>query len=51
MLQIHDELVFEVPEDQIERTKNVVRKAMESVFPLDVPLIVNLEVGKSLAKG
>jgi DNA polymerase I len=51
LLQIHDELVFELPEDQVERTKKVVRRAMESAFPLDVPLVVNLEVGRSLAKG
>jgi DNA polymerase I len=51
LLQIHDELVFEVPIDQVEMTRNAVQRAMESVFPLDVPLIVNLEVGKSLAKG
>ena len=51
LLQIHDELVFEVPVDQVERTGKVVRKAMESAFPLEVPLTVNLEVGTSLAKG
>ena len=51
LLQIHDELVFEVPVDQVERTRKVVRKAMESAFPLEVPLTVNLEVGTSLAKG
>ena len=51
LLQIHDELVFEVPVDQVERTRKVVRKAMESAFPLEVPLTVNLEVGMSLAKG
>jgi DNA polymerase-1 len=50
LLQIHDELVFELPEDEVERTKNVVRSAMESAYPLDVPLIVNLEVGGNLSK-
>jgi DNA polymerase I len=51
LLQIHDELVFELPEDQIENTKTAVRRVMESALQLDVPLVVNLEVGKSLAKG
>jgi DNA polymerase I len=51
LLQIHDELVFEVPEDQVERTKIMVRKAMEEALPLDVPLVVNLEVCRTLAKG
>jgi DNA polymerase I len=51
LLQIHDELVFEVPEEQVERTGEVVRAAMESVLLLAVPLTVNLEVGRCLAKG
>jgi DNA polymerase I len=51
LLQIHDELVFELPEDHVEMTKKVIRPAMESVLLLDVPLVVNLEVGRSLAKG
>ncbi len=50
LLQIHDELVFEVPEAQTDRTGKIVREAMESAFPLDVPLTVNLEIGKNLAK-
>jgi DNA polymerase I len=51
LLQIHDELVFEVPEAQVETTRKVVREAMESVLPLVVPLTVNLEEGRNLAKG
>jgi len=49
LLQIHDELVFEVPVDEVDRTREVVREAMESVITLDVPLVVNLEVGENLA--
>lgn len=51
LLQIHDELVFELPEQEMEQTKNVVQAAMEGALGLDVPLVVNFEVGKSLAKG
>jgi DNA polymerase-1 len=51
LLQIHDELVFEVPEEQIEGTGKVVQAAMESVLPLTVPLTINLDVRKCLAKG
>ena len=51
LLQIHDELVFEVPLSQVNKTRALVQKAMESVFPLDVPLTVNMEVGTNLAKG
>lgn len=51
LLQIHDELVFEVPEDIIDKASEVIRDAMEGAMELDVPLVVNVEVGKSLAKG
>lgn len=50
LLQIHDELVFELPEAEIEETIKIVRPAMEDVLTLDVPLVVNFETGKSLAK-
>lgn len=50
LLQIHDELVFELPEAELEATLPVVRAAMEKALVLDVPLVVNFAVGKSLAK-
>ena len=50
LLQIHDELVFEVPEDEVDKTKKLVKDSMESVLELDVPLVVNISVGKNLAK-
>ncbi|HBI15102.1 MAG TPA: DNA polymerase I [Desulfobulbaceae bacterium] len=50
LLQVHDELVLEVPENEIEATKNLLRAAMENVIQLAVPLVVNLSVGNSLAK-
>ena len=51
LLQIHDELVFELPPAELEKTKDVVKKAMEEALVLDVPLLVNFETGDSLAKG
>ncbi len=51
LLQIHDELVFELPESELEATQKVVKNAMEEALVLDVPLVVNFEIGKSLAKG
>lgn len=49
LLQVHDELVFEVPEDKIEATTKVVRHIMqEACIPaitLDVPLVVDCGVG------
>lgn len=48
ILQIHDELVLEVPEPEVEKTSDLLRDAMENVFPLAVPLTVNLQVGQNL---
>jgi DNA polymerase I len=50
LLQIHDELVFELPESELAATQKVVKAAMEDALVLDVPLVVNCEVGKSLSK-
>ncbi len=44
-LQVHDELVFEVPEEEIEEMKSLVREQMEKVQALAVPLLVEMEVG------
>jgi DNA polymerase I len=44
-LQVHDELVFEVPEDEIDVMKSLVREHMEQVHPLQVPLLVEMGVG------
>ncbi len=44
-LQIHDELLFDVPDDEIERVTPLVRTAMESVTRLKVPLEVSIGVG------
>ncbi len=44
-LQVHDELVFEVPENEVEVIKPLVREHMENAHPLEVPLLVELGVG------
>ena len=44
-LQVHDELVFEVPEVEIEVMRTLVRDQMEKVHPLTVPLLVEIGVG------
>ena len=46
-LQVHDELVFEVPEREIEVMRTLVREQMENVHPLTVPLLVEIGVGKN----
>jgi DNA polymerase-1 len=50
LLQIHDELVFEVPEKEADKAKKLVKECMESVMKLDVPLVVNISIGKNLSK-
>ena len=44
-LQVHDELVFEVPEAELDVMKSLVREYMEKVHPLTVPLLVEIGVG------
>lgn len=47
ILQIHDELIFEVPDEEIDSMKHLVREAMENVFSLSVPLVVDITIGKN----
>ncbi len=44
-LQVHDELVFEVPKEEAGALKQLVRQAMEQVHPLEVPLAVEIKSG------
>ena len=46
LLQVHDELVVEVPEEKVEEGVKVVKEVMESAGNLRVPLEVNVEVGE-----
>lgn len=50
LLQIHDELVFELTEADCHSLKKDICQAMEQALEIDVPLVVNMEVGTSLAK-
>lgn len=47
LLQVHDELVFEVPGEELDTTRQVVREAMEGVWPLSVPLVVDMGWGEN----
>jgi len=46
-LQVHDELVFEVPEVEIDAMRTLVREHLEKVHPLAVPLLVEMGVGRN----
>ena len=45
VLQVHDELVFDVPQGELERVRELVRSEMEGALPLSVPLLVDIGVG------
>jgi DNA polymerase-1 len=45
LLQVHDELVFEVPPDEVDAMTQLVREHMENVVELRVPLVVDIGVG------
>jgi len=47
LLQVHDELVFEVPEQAVEKVKGLVKSTMEGAASLDVPLVVDVGSGSS----
>lgn len=49
VLQIHDELVLDVPSSEVDRVVPMVRRAMECATPLDVPLVVEIGVGPTWA--
>ena len=47
LLQVHDELIFESPPDEIDRLKELVRNCMENALILDVPLVVDIKIGEN----
>jgi DNA polymerase-1 len=50
LLQVHDELVFEAPPEELERAMALVKAGMEQVMTLSVPLVVDLASGPNWAK-
>jgi len=46
-LQVHDELVFEVPLDEVNTMRELVRDKMENVYELKVPIVADVGVGKN----
>ena len=47
VLQIHDELIVDTPKDEIEEVKVILQECMEKAFALSVPLIAEVNVGRS----
>lgn len=49
LLQVHDELILEMPETEAEKTADIVKKVMENVFSLSVPLIAEVGIADNWA--
>ena len=47
LLQVHDELVFDVPKAEVEALSAMVKEEMENAFSLEVPLLVEVGIGKN----
>ena len=47
IIQVHDELVFEVKDELVDEVTEHVRKVMEGIIKLKVPLVVDVEKGKT----
>jgi DNA polymerase-1 len=47
LLQVHDELIFEAPPDEVDVLRPLVKKEMEGVHSLDVPLVVDVGIGEN----
>ena len=50
VLQVHDELLLEVPETEVGRVRDLVRREMTGAYPLDPPLAVDIGVGDTWAE-
>jgi DNA polymerase-1 len=46
-LQVHDELLFDVPEDEVERVRTLVKHEMENVIELKVPVVADIGIGQN----
>ncbi len=47
ILQVHDELLFDVPSDEVEQMKPLVKRIMETAYPLSVPIVADVRTGRN----
>ena len=47
LLQVHDELIFNVLNDELDVVKQIVKQIMENTYKLEVPLVVDIEYGSN----
>ena len=50
ILQIHDELIFEIPDEEADLFKHLVKEKMENVIQLSIPIVVDISLGKNWAE-
>ena len=50
IIQVHDELIFDVPKEELEKVKEIVTEIMDNVTKLNVPLAVDVNYGKNWAE-
>ncbi|RJP23621.1 MAG: DNA polymerase I [Candidatus Abyssobacteria bacterium SURF_5] len=46
-LQVHDELVFDVPADEVDRLRETVKQIMETAYPMSVPIVADVRTGRN----
>ena len=46
IIQVHDELIFDVPKEELEQVKKIVTDLMDNVCPLNVPLAIDITMEK-----
>jgi DNA polymerase-1 len=45
LVQVHDELLFEIPPDALAHSQSKIKELMEAAIPLRIPVVVDLKVG------
>ena len=45
LLQVHDEIILDVPEDELSIVKKILKEDMENAIPLQVPIVVDFTQG------
>ncbi len=51
LIQVHDELVFEIPKEHVESEAEMIREKMTTAIPLNVPVVVDIKWGKNWLEG
>jgi DNA polymerase-1 len=47
LLQVHDELVFECPKENVEEFSQIIKFEMENAWPISVPILANVGIGNN----